>query len=65
MLPQAPGLGALLISPIVGGLADAYGRRWMALVAPLGLALTRLNLAARPSVKAFVASGSSWARSVS
>ena len=50
-----PGLGALLISPVVGGLADAYGRRWMALVAPLGLALTRLNLAARPSVKAFVA----------
>lgn len=49
-----PGLGALIVSPIVGGLADAYGRRWMTLAAPLGLALARLNLAWRPSVKAFV-----------
>lgn len=49
-----PGLGALLVSPIVGGLADAWGRRWMTMAAPLGLGLARLYLAARPSVRSFV-----------
>jgi MFS family permease len=48
-------LGDFVIGPLLGAAADAYGRKWMCIIAPLVQGLFRALIAVRPSVPLFVA----------
>ena len=55
MIMVAVSLGDFVIGPLLGGIADAWGRKFLMLIAPAVQGLFRAAIAVRPSVPLFVA----------